>query len=197
LRIPLAFAALVSGFSLAAISAHAQPPAGANGPVRRNGTVTSVSADSLTVKDKDGKETQLGLAKGWTLVTTKEVPQDAIKPGGFVATANLNQADGVGKSIEIRLFEPGAKLGEGSRPMAAPNTTMTNANVTKVAKTAAGLEIDVAYPGGSRHIIVPPDMKVIASIPTDTSALKAGAAVAALATRDPDGSLKVARVQMN
>ena len=197
MRTPLPFAAaLTAGLALAA-AALAQPPAAPNGPVRLAGTVSAISAYSLTVKAKDGTETKLGLAKGWTLVTTKEVPQDAIKPGGFVATANLNQADGVGKSIEIRLFEPGSHLGEGSRPMAAPNTTMTNANVTKVEKTANGLEIDVAFPGGSRHIIVPPDMKVIASIPTDPSALKAGATVNAVATRDPDGSLKVARVQMN
>jgi hypothetical protein len=197
LRTPVcSAAALAAGLTLAA-AAYAQPPAAPGGPVRLAGTVTAITADSLTVKAKDGVETKLGLAKGWTLVATKEVPQDAIKPGGFVATANLNQADGVGRSIEIRLFEPGAKLGEGSRPMAQANTTMTNANVTKVEKTAAGLEIDVAYPGGSRHIIVPPDVKVIASIPTDTAALKAGAEVNAVATRDPDGSLKVARVQMN
>ena len=186
-------AALAAGLSLAA-SAGAQPP---GGPVRLAGTVTAITADSLTVKAKDGAETSVGLARGWTLVTTKKVPQDAIKPGGFVATANLNQGDGVGKSIEIRLFEPGSHLGEGNRPMNAPNTTMTNANVTKVEKTANGLEIDVTYPGGTRHLIVPPDMKVIASIPTDPAMLKAGANVNIFATRDPDGTLKVARVQMN
>ena len=184
---------LVAGLSIAAAAA-AQPPAG---PARVAGTVTAVSADSVTIHAADGKDTTLGFAPGWALVTTKQVPQDAIKPGGFVATANLNQAEGVGKSIEIRLFEPGSKLGEGSRPMAAPNTTMTNANVSKVEKTANGLEIDVTYPGGTRHIIVPPDMKVIASIPTETSALKAGAHVTAVATKTPDGAMKVARVQMD
>ena len=49
---------------------------------------------------------------------------------------------------------------------------------------------------GSAQVIAAPFPEA-AAIPTDPSALKAGATVNAVATRDPDGSLKVARVQMN
>ena len=50
MRTPLPFAAaLTAGLALAA-AALAQPPAAPNGPVRLAGTVSAISADSLTVK---------------------------------------------------------------------------------------------------------------------------------------------------
>ncbi len=80
--------------------------------------------------------------------------------------------------------------------MAPPNQTMTNATVTKVAQTAAGLELDVAYPGGTRHLIVPKELPIIASIPVDPSDLRVGAAVVVNTARTPAGGLNATRISL-
>jgi hypothetical protein len=148
----------------------------------------------VTVKGADGKEASLPLSRTWTAVTTRPVAADAVKPGSFVATANMQQADGVGKSIEIRLFEPGNKAGEGNRPMAQPGQIMTNATVTAATRTANGLELDVTYPGGTRHIIVPPDVQIIGAVPVDREAVKPGVTVTANSAAGDDGVFRVTRV---
>lgn len=182
----LALAAL-----LTAGAANAQAPAP---PVRVNGVVTAISADSVTVKGADGKSTVLPLVRTWTAVVTKPVDIENIKPGSFVATANQNIDEKSGKSIELRIFEPGNKGGEGSRAMAAPNTTMTNGTVQTVKKGAGGRELDVTYPGGVRHIIVPPDVQVIGNMPAARDAVKVGATISANTTKDAEGVLRGTRI---
>ena len=191
---------LAAGLLAAPALALAQPvPAPAGAPpafTRYAGTVTAVAADHLTIKDKDGKTTDVPLSRTWTAVATRPVDIEQIKPGSFVATANTNIDAGTGKSIELRVFEPGNKGGEGSRPMAQANTTMTNATVQTVTKGAEGRELVVAYPGGTRHIIVPPDVQVIGNFPIDRDTIKPGDEVTALATKGDDGVARSTRVQV-
>ncbi len=175
----------------------AQPATAPPAFVRYAGVVTAVADDSITIKDKDGATAVVPLIRTWTVVATHPVDIEAIKPGSFVATANTNIDAATGKSIELRVFEPGNKGGEGSRPMAQPNTTMTNATVTAVTKGAAGRELDVAYPGGTRHIIVPPDVVVIGYTPVDRDRVKPGVTVSAAALKGDDGVVRVARLQIS
>ena len=193
-RSPLPSVALAA--ALFALPALAQPPGPPPAFVRAQGVVTAVSADSVSIKGEDGQVTVLPLVPTWTVVGAKPVDVDSIKPGSFVATANTDIDSGSGKSIELRLFEPGNKGGEGSRPMSRPNTTMTNATVTKVTKTDQGREIDVAYPGGVRHIIIPPDVQVIGNFPLDRSAVKPGVTLLAIGAKGPDGVVHATRLQI-
>jgi hypothetical protein len=191
---------------LAAVPAMAQAPAAPaaspapNAPVRITGALTAIGNQGLTIRDAAGVETKMGLAPSLTVVASRPVPKDQIKPGDFVASANLSQADGVGKSIEMRLFEPGSRAGEGNRPMtqatAAPGQMMTNATVTKVATTAAGLELDVQYPGGIRHLVVPPEVTIFGAYPVDPGTLTVGTTVTVTATRAADGALNATRIQI-
>ena len=189
---------LAAGLAVLPALAFAQPAANGAQPAftRYAGTVTAVAADHLTVKAQDGKTTEVPLSRTWTAVATRPVDIETIKPGSFVATANTNIDADTGKSIELRIFEPGNKGGEGSRPMAQPNTTMTNATVQTVTKGAQGRELVVSYPGGTRHIIVPPDVQVIGAFPIDRDSIKPGDEVLALATKGDDGVVRANRVQV-
>jgi hypothetical protein len=173
---------------------------GANARTRITGTLIEVSAEGLKVRDASGQTVSLGVAPNVSVVATRPVAKEAIKAGDFVASANLSEAEGIGRSIEMRLFEPGSRAGEGNRPMtqsgAAPGQMMTNATVTKAVLTKAGLELDVQYPGGTRHLVVPPDVKIIGSYPVDPTSLKPGVGVTATATRGTDGALLATRVQI-
>ena len=188
---------LAAAASILAGAAMAQAPAGAPPAFTRYaGTVTAVAVDHLTIKDKDGKTSDVPLARTWTAVATRPVDIEAIKPGSFVATANTDIDANTGKSIELRVFEPGNKLGEGSRPMPQPNTTMTNATVQTVTKGAQGRELVVSYPGGTRHIIVPPDVQVIGNFPIDRDSLKPGDEISAFGVKGDDGVARATRVQV-
>ncbi|MGZ5984896.1 MAG: hypothetical protein ACXWK7_08155 [Caulobacteraceae bacterium] len=192
---------LVAGLAAAPALALAQPaPAPAPGAppafTRYAGTVTAVAADHLTLKQADGKIVEAPLSRTWTAVAVRPVDIETIKPGSFVATANTDIDANTGKSIELRIFEPGNKGGEGSRPMAQPNTTMTNATVQTVTKGAQGRELVVAYPGGTRHIIVPPDVQVIGNFPIDRDSVKPGDEVTALGVKGDDGVARATRVQV-
>jgi hypothetical protein len=189
----LALAALVASVSFAAALAQAPP----SGFVRITGVVTAASEDSLTVKADDGKISVVPLAPAWTVVVAHPVDIETIKPGSFVATANTNIDATSGKSIELRIFEPGNKGGEGSRPMNQPNTTMTNATVQTVTKGPGGRELDVSYPGGTRHIIVPPDVKVIGNFPAPHDRVKPGVTVSLAAVKGEDGVARATRVTVN
>ncbi len=189
--------ALAAALAVLSTSALAQAPAASPAFTRYAGVVTAVGADSITLKDKDGMTVVVPLTRTWTVIATRPVDIESIKPGSFVATANTNLDTTSGKSIELRIFEPGNKGGEGSRPMAAPNTTMTNATVTAVTKGAGGRELDVAYPGGTRHIIVPPDVQVIGNFPVDRDRVKPGVTVNAVANvKGDDGVARAARLQI-
>jgi hypothetical protein len=146
--------------------------------MRITGTLTEISSDEIKVRNASGQEVSLGVGPEVTVVATRPVAKASIKSGDFVASANLNQAEGVGRAIEMRLFEPGSHAGERNRAMtqpgAAPGQMMTNATVNKVAQTKAGLELDVRYPGGVRHLIVPPAVTIIGSYPVDPASLKPG-----------------------
>ena len=189
---------LAIGLAAAPVLALAQSatPAGPPAFTRYAGTVTAVAADHLTVKDKDGKTSDVPLSRTWTAVAARPVDIEAIKPGSFVATANTDIDATTGKSIELRVFEPGNKGGEGSFPMAQPHTTMTNATVQTVTKGAQGRELVVAYPGGTRHIIVPPDVQVIGNFPIDRDSIKPGDEISAFGVKGDDGVARATRVQV-
>ena len=189
---------LAAGLAAAPVLALAQPaPTGAPPAFTRYaGTVTAVAADHLTIKTQDGKASDVPLSPTWTAVATRPVDIEAIKPGSFVATANTDIDANTGKSIELRVFEPGNKGGEGSFPMQQPNTTMTNATVQTVTKGAQGRELVVAYPGGTRHIIVPADVQVIGNFPIDRDSIKPGDQISAFGVKGDDGVARATRVQV-
>jgi hypothetical protein len=196
---PFILAIALAAASALTISAKAQAPRAGGPPAnftRYAGTVTAVTSDHLTIKQQDGATAEVPLATTWTAVATRPVDIEAIKPGSFVATANTNIDANTGKSIELRVFEPGNNGGGGSFAMAQPNTTMTNATVQTVTKGAQGRELVVTYPGGTRHIIVPPNVQVIGNFPVDRQSIKAGDEISAFGVKGADGVARVTRVQV-
>ncbi len=80
--------------------------------------------------------------------------------------------------------------------MPESGTTITNGTVTKVTKSAAGHEIDIAYDGGTRHVLLPPDIPVVSSFPADRTLLKVGVPVNALAARGLDGTVSALMIMV-
>lgn len=152
------------------------------------GEATAVSATSVTVRAADGASTTIALAPDWMLVIGRVIQASDIKVGDFVATANTITADNAGRSVELRVFPAGVRLGEGSRPMADGNN-MTNGTVGEVVDTTDGRVMVVRYPGGERHITLPRDVSVVGQRVGEQSDLQQGWNVRVLARADANGVL--------
>lgn len=186
----LAIVAAVGVMLMAAGSAAAQ---GARQIVR--GVVASVTATSLVVTGRDGKPVTVGLAPNWTVAVMKPIAVDAIQPGSFIGTTEMPQADGTGVSVEVHVFPPGVKMGEGHYPWdLQPGAMMTNGTVGTVTSVSGGRAIDVSYPSGTRHIVVPPNIPIVTFSPGDQALIKPGVSVFLVAAAGADGALATTNV---
>ncbi len=155
------------------------------------GVVAQASDTALVITGRDGKTVNVNLAPNWTVAVLKPIPVDQIQPGSFIGTTEMPQADGTGLSVEVHVFPPGVKMGEGHYPWdLEPGAMMTNGTVGTVASVSGGRALDVTYPSGTRHVIVPPNAPVVLITPGgDHSLIKAGVSVFLVAVTGPDGVL--------
>ena len=168
------FAALALSITVMGSVAHAQPAA--RQIIR--GAVTAATDDALTIKDKDGKTVTVAMAKGWTVALMKPITVDAIQPGSFIGTAEMPKGDNSGTSLEVHVFPPGMKMGEGHYDWnLKKGSMMTNGTVGKVVKGKSGQELDVAYSYGTRHIVVPKKVPIVQITGGDRTMIKPGAKV--------------------
>jgi hypothetical protein len=166
-------------------------------PTGFSGALVEYSDASVTLKDKDGKVVTVAMTPGWFVSSARTLNSDAIKPGSFVATANTNVDANTGKSTELRIMEPNYRPEEGTHLMQQENVSMTHGTVKTATKSAAGVELEVVYAGGSRHLIVAPEVKVTGYDVHPRSVLKPGVKVGAVARKDVDGVLRAGRLNID
>lgn len=180
---------LASAFVLAATltgligqaTAQTPPPT-----VRIRGTIVSVTPTNLVVKARSGEVVDLLMADNMRISEVYPIKLEDIKPGSYIGTAALPQADGTQKAIAVSVFPEAARgTAEGHGPFdLLPQSTMTNATVDDVAtmaNTAAGRTLKLKYKGGEKTVIVPADAPVVTSRPGDKSLLVPGASVSVFA----------------
>jgi hypothetical protein len=166
-------------------------------PTGFSGEIVKYADESVTLKDKDGKEVVVAMTRGWTVSKPRALESSAIKKGDFVATANKVVDDHTGKSTELRIMEPGYRPEYGTHMMAQADTAMTHGTVSATSKTAAGVELDVSYPDGSRHLIIADDIKITGYDLLSRKVLKPGTKVGAVARKDANGVLKAGRLTLS
>ena len=169
----LALAALTLS-ATAVLAQPATPPA----PAVVRGTVTAMTDTSVTVKTDKGPQT-VTLPASWSVAVMKPVAIDAIQPGSFIGTAEMPGKDGMGKSLEVHVFPPGVKMGEGHYGWdLKPGSMMTNGTVgTVVTGKKGSRELDVTYSYGKRHITVPAKVPVVQIGPGKREMVKVGTPV--------------------
>jgi len=182
------------GCSIAAVSIAADQPAPAPAappaPQILRGSVTAVGADKITLKTREGKTVDVGLTKDWTVQVTKPITPADIQAGSFIGTAEMPQADGVGRSLEVHVFPPGVKMGEGHYGWdLKKGSMMTNGTVGKVVTGAKGRELDVSYATGTRHIVVPNKAPIVQIVPGERGLIQSGVKVFLIAIATPSGAL--------
>jgi len=186
--------AALGALALVAVAgaAQAQMAAQAPAPTVLRGKVTALAANAVTVQPDKGAAQKVTLAPTWTVAVMKPVAIDAIQPGSFIGTTNMPKGEGQGTSLEVHVFPPGVKMGEGHYAWdLKPGSMMTNGTVGKVVAGKKGSrELDVSYSGsGLRHITVPANVPVVQITPGSREQVKTGTPVFMLVRKAPDGGL--------
>jgi hypothetical protein len=151
----------------------------ADTPIRLRGTIEKVDANAIVVKAQDGKSVPLAFADGVRVDEVLPVDPNAIQEGTFVGTTAVPRADGSLSALEVHVFPEAARgTGEGHRPWdLQPNSTMTNATVTKLTAGNNDRTMTLRYKDGEKTIRVPNGVPIVTMKPGDRSLLVTGAKV--------------------
>ena len=162
---------------------------------RLQGTIETIDAESLTIKKPDGASAAVTLAGDTAVFVNQPSSLDAIKPGDCVASTTVKTEDGKMHSKELRIFPEALRgLGDGARPMDAPNTTMINAGVSEVVAAPDGQLLKVKYKDGTAEFVVDAQTTVSAIVAAEIDALKQGSRVFLLASNGANGELIAKRI---
>jgi hypothetical protein len=164
-------------------------------PTRVRGAITAVEGDLLKVHSNRGEDLQINLTKDTQVrgVTLAQVSE--IKPGSYIGSAAVPQADGTLKALEVHVFPPEmAGTGDGHRAFdLGKDSTMTNGSVGDLV-TSNGRTITVNYKGGQKKIVIPDDVPIVNLVPADRSLLKPGVKVVLQAQKTDDGALNAVSI---
>jgi hypothetical protein len=196
-----AFTASAFAAVLAVSTAFAQQQAQTQ---RISGTIERVDGNTVYGKAADGSAITLRLAQNAAITAVLKATFADIRPGDYVGTGGVPQADGSQKAVELRIFpkpqEDGGHFYEGW--YGAPKGTMTNGFVQPVAVTTVATgggdpSIVVKYPQGEKRIVIPASAHVVRNVFGSKDDLRAGAAFRAqAATKQPDGAFTASAINV-
>jgi hypothetical protein len=175
----------------------ATPASAADDTVRIRGTIESVEGPVYVVKNRDGAELKLTVTDNPLFVAISPSTMADIKPGMFVGSAGMMQADGTQKAIEVHIFPESMRgTGEGHYDWdLKPQSKMTNANVEQTVAGVDGQILSVKYKDGEKKLLVTPETVVVTYVPGSKDDLKPGTKIfVAAAKKQPDGTLQTPRI---
>jgi hypothetical protein len=164
-------------------------------PYRVRATVDSVTGDSVALTSRGGEKVTAALTADTVVTAIVPVKLEDIKPGSFVGSAAMPQADGTQKALEVHVFPESMRgTGEGHRPFdLQPQSTMTNGTVGAVTGTS-DRTLQVTYKGGEKTIVVPPETPIVTYEPATRAMLTTGAHVILFGTQAEDGAITATRI---
>jgi len=165
--------------------------------VRIRATIDAVSPTSLSLTSRAGQQQTVAIASDTVIVAIVPMKLEDIKPGAFIGSAAMPRPDGTQRALEVHVFPESMRgTGEGHRPFdLQPQSTMTNGTVGTVT-VGTGRTLTVAYQGGEKTIVVPPDTPVVTYEPGSPALLVPGAHVIVMATEATEGKLSATRISV-
>ena len=163
--------------------------------VRLRATIEKVDATSITVKERSGVIITLVRPADMDVSEVYPLALSDIKPGSYIGTAAMPQADGTQLALEVLVFPEAARgSGEGHRPWdLRPDSTMTNATVADLAAAPSsvpgGQKMTLKYKDGEKIVIVPAGVPVISFKPgkMDEQALVVPGAKVLITAQEKEG----------
>jgi len=172
-------------------------PSFAQDVVRVRGAIERMDGTAYVVKTRDGQVVKVTMTDKPLFVAMIKSSMTDIKPGMFVGSTAMPEADGSLKAVEVHIFPEAMRgTGEGHRPWdLKPLSTMTNANVETAVAGVSGQKLTVKYKGGEKTLLVTPETAVVTYAPGDAGEVKPGTQIfIAAAEKKADGTLQTARI---
>jgi hypothetical protein len=172
---------------------------------RLAGTIEKVDGSTVVAKGRDGSAVTIKLPDNVVVTAVFKATVADIKPGAYIGSGAVPQADGSQKAVEVHIFAESMRgQGDGHRPgwYGAANGTMTNGAVEPtgtVSTVGAGGEPSfvVKYKEGDKRIVVPANAHIVRYEVGSKDDLKAGAAFSIqAAAKQPDGTFTAARINV-
>jgi hypothetical protein len=172
---------------------------------RLAGTIEKVDGSTVVGKGRDGNAVTIKLPDNVVVTAVFKATVADIKPGAYIGSGAVPQADGSQKAVEVHIFAESMRgQGDGHRPgwYGAPNGTMTNGAVEPtgtVSTVGAGGEPSfvVKYKEGDKRIVVPANAHIVRYEVGSKDDIKAGAAFSILAAaKQPDGTFTAPRINV-
>jgi len=142
-------------------------------PMRIRATITSLDGDVLAVKTREGRDMTITLAPDAQVVTTKKVSADEFKPGSYVGVTSVKGPDGRLVAKRVHALGPQVPQMHGAWD-SIPDSTMTNSNITGIAKTGNGSELTLKNKDGEQKILVTRETEYFNFVPGTRADLKKG-----------------------
>jgi hypothetical protein len=173
---------------------------------RLAGEIQRVEGDTIFAKGRDGAPITLKLSDKAAVTAVLKATVADIKPGAYIGSGAVPQADGSQKAVEVHIFAESQRgQGDGHRPgwYGAPNGTMTNGGVEPqgtVGSAAAGggePSFMVKYKEGEKRIVVPANAHIVRYEPGSKSDIKVGVPFAVqAANKQADGTYTADRINV-
>ena len=172
-------------------------PAQAQEAVRIRGTIERIEGPVYVVKNRDGSELKLTVTDNRLFVAIVPATMADIKPGMFVGSAGMMEADGTQKAIEVHIFPESMRgTGEGHYDWdLIPKSKMTNGNVEQAVTGVDGPVLSVKYKDGEKKLVVTPQTVVVTYVMGDKAEIQPGTKIfVAAAKKQADGTLQTPRI---
>jgi Domain of unknown function (DUF5666) len=160
-----------------------------------DGTISAVKGDTITLTTADKMQKTISLGPN-TLVLMRQVATlDEIKSGDAMGVASRRASDGSLTAISINIFSPELYkvVRKGEFPMQTGDT-MTNALVTKYAKSVQGRMLTMTYAEGTSTITVPESAQIHRLVTVKKPDLAVGLHINVRGTVKPDGTVQAQSV---
>src|SRR5436305_3429729 len=172
-------------------------PVSAQETVRIRGTIERIEGPVYVVKSRDGAELKLTVTDNPLYVAIVPATMADVKPGMFVGSAGMMQADGTQKAIEVHIFPESMRgTGEGHYDWdLKPQSKMTNGNVEQTVAGVEGPTLLVKYKEGEKKLQVTPQTVVVTYVLGSSDELKPGTKIyVGAAKKQPDGTFQTPRI---
>jgi hypothetical protein len=208
----------ILGLAIAASALASSPALAATGtPERIRGTITSATADAVTVDTHADKPVNVNLTGNTTYLKVEKSNLNKVEKGSFIGTATKD-VGGTQVALEVVIFPPSMRgTGEGhyawdkirdttlsggaqtsssmtngavsavSTSVPSVNSTMTNGDVASAQSRGGVTHLMVAYKGGQEDVLVPPTAPIVTFRPGTKDEVAKGSDVFIKATQTGSG----------
>ena len=193
--LPRTLAVALAALSMFGTSAWAQQAP----PTRIRGTIETVDGPLLTIKTREGSDVKVRMTDNVAVFGVVKTSLSEIKEGSYIGVSAMPEPDGTQKALAVHIFPENQRgAAEGFRPWdLRPNSTMTNATVTKTVNGIDGQNILVKYKDGEKKVVVPPETPIVTFVAGDVSEVKPGVKIIIFgAAKKEDGTLEANRVNV-